>query len=407
MSEYFSHTLNNGLRIVHKPNNSNVSYAGFIVNAGTRDEENDEFGMAHFIEHMLFKGTGKRSSRLIINRIESVGGELNAYTNKEETVLYSAFLEQHFERAFELMSDMIFNSDFPENEIEKEIDVIIDEIHSYEDSPSELIYDEFENLIFKDSQLGHNILGTEKSVLSFDSKKTKRFYSRYYIPSNMVFFTMGKTDFSKILKLAEKHLSGINPKKNTIKRIEPANLISQQIREKKETYQVHAVLGFRTCNMFNEKKSALYLLNNILGGPCMNSRLNMSLREKHGLVYNVESSITSYTDTGMLSIYFGTDEKNLNKCMNLIKKEIDKLQNTKLSVSQLESAKKQLIGQIGVSSDNNENVALALGKSFLHFNHFDSYQETFNKINNITLEDLTEISQQYLTNERFFSLIYH
>ncbi|NDW11222.1 pitrilysin family protein [Dysgonomonas sp. 520] len=406
MSEYFSHTLPNGLRIVHKPHNGAVSYAGFIINVGTRDERDDEHGMAHFIEHMLFKGTKKRSSRQIINRIESVGGELNAFTNKEETVLYSVFLEEHFERAFELMSDMMFNSEFPQSEIDKEVEVIIDEIHSYEDSPSELIYDEFENLIFKYSSLGHNILGSETSLMSFDTGKAKDFIERYYTPENIVFFSMGKTDFAKIVKSAEKILSGVGSDSFVHEREKPMKNQPQKMKVSKDTSQVHVILGAIAYDMYNEKRTALYLMNNILGGPCMSSRLNLSLREKKGYVYNVESSITSYTDTGFLSIYFGTDEKNVEKCLKLVNRELDILRNTQLTSSQLAAAKKQVLGQVGVSNDNNENVALALGKSFLHYNHFDSREEIYEKINKISEAEIKMVVNEILSSDSMFSLIY-
>ncbi|MFV0467949.1 MAG: M16 family metallopeptidase [Dysgonomonas sp.] len=408
MTNYFSHTLPCGLRIVHKPSISNVSYAGFIIEVGTRDESDDQFGMAHFIEHMLFKGTKKRTSRHIINRIESVGGELNAYTNKEETVLYSIFLENDFDRAFELMADMILNSDFPQAEIDKEVDVIIDEIHSYEDNPSELIFDEFENLLFSNTQLGHNILGSEESLKIFDTANAKQFFEQYYKAGNMVFFSMGNTNFEKIVKTAEKFFTGNKPGKTMTMRSIPLSqpIVPQRIRETKETSQVHAVLGSRSYDFHHQKRSVLYLLNNILGGPCMNSRLNLSLREKKGYVYNVESNMTSYSDTGIFSIYFGSDKRNLEKCLKLVNKELETIRNIKLTDTQLSAAKKQLLGQIGISSDNNENVVLALGKSYLHHNHFDSFEETAARINNVTQNDLLEVANEILSPDKIFSLIY-
>lgn len=403
---YESHTLNNGLRIVHKPTASNVSYCGFIVNAGTRDEESHEYGMAHFVEHMLFKGTQKRRSHHIINRMESVGGEINAYTNKEETVIYSVFLEEHFSRAFDLLTDLTFRSVFPEHEIEKEIEVVIDEIHSYEDSPSELIYDEFENLIFQGSQLGHNILGEPHTLEHFDSQKTKSFVDRFYHPANIVFFSLGATPFKKIVKLAEKYLGDVKSKEFSYKRIAPTLTISKFEKVDKDTTQAHILIGNRCYDLHNPKRKALHLLNNILGGPGMNSRLNISLREKRGYVYNVESSITSYTDTGLFGIYLGCDKKNAEKCLKLVDIELKKLRDTRLTDNQLFAAKKQLIGQIGIANDNHESIAMGLGKSFLHYNHFNSMEETVKKIDAITSSDILDVANEILKQDAMNTLLF-
>lgn len=404
---YHQHMLSNGLRIVHKPSNTNVAYCGFLVNVGTRDEKFNEFGMAHFVEHMLFKGTEKRKSYHIINRMEAVGGELNAFTNKEETVIYATFLEQHYDRAIELLSDLTFNSQFPQNEIEKEVEVIIDEIHSYEDSPSELIFDDFEDQVFKGMEIGHNILGTEEHLLSFNTEMTKDFVSRYYVPSNMVFFFFGKTKFEKIVRLADKYLSNMPTANFTSKREQSTLIEPTNIRIAKNTSQAHAVIGARSYPLNDGKRKTLSLLNNILGGPGMNSRLNVSLREKRGYVYNVESGVSAYSDAGVFSIYFGCDKKNVDKCVSLVHKELEKLRNTKLTDNQLFAAKKQYIGQIGVSSDNFENVALALGKNYFHFNHFNSLDEVVERINSVNSEQICEVANEILAENRLFSLIYH
>lgn len=406
MINYLTHTLSNGLRIVHKPIESNVSYSGFIVNAGTRDEAPDQYGMAHFVEHMLFKGTDKRRAYHIINRMENVGGELNAFTNKEETVVYSVFLEQHFSRAIELLSDITFHSNFPQSEIEKEVEVIIDEIHSYEDSPSELIFDEFENLVFDQSQIGHNILGSTELLQNFDGQMAKAFVNKFYNPSNMVFFSLGRTDFKKIVYYAEKYLSAIPDIKSDIQRIKPVDISSVNKREDKETSQAHVLIGGRSYSLCDPNRRVLNLLNNLLGGPGMNSRLNISLREKRGYVYNVDSSITSYTDTGITSIYFGCDKKNVDKCISLVHKELNRLRKEKLTSSQLSTAKKQLIGQIGVMGDNHENLALALGKNFLHHNHFNTLAETAQKIEAVTAEQILAVSNEIFDERSLFTLIY-
>lgn len=404
---YQSHILPNGLRIVHKPVDGNVSYCGFIVNAGTRDEDTNEFGMAHFIEHMLFKGTQKRKSHHIINRMEAVGGELNAYTNKEETVIYSVFLKQDFDRALELMSDLVFNSQFPQQEIEKEVEVIIDEIHSYEDNPSELIFDEFENLIFEGSQIGHNILGEPDLLQSFDTTKARAFVGKHYLLSNMVFFSVGNTEFKKVVYYVEKYLSGLKTEGSVVERIKPSLILPKKKIENKDTSQVHALIGSCSYNLHDPKRKVLHLLNNILGGTGMNSRLNVSLREKHGYVYNVESSATSYTDTGLFSIYFGCDKRNAQKCVDLVYRELKKMRELKLTSSQLASSKKQLKGQIGVSGDNKENIALALGKSFMHFAHFNSPEETYAKIEAITAEQLQDVANEIFDENKLFTLIYN
>lgn len=406
MINYLTHTLSNGLRIVHKPIESNVSYCGFIVNAGTRDEAPDQYGMAHFVEHMLFKGTDKRRAYHIINRMENVGGELNAFTNKEETVVYSVFLEQHFSRAIELLSDITFHSNFPQSEIEKEVEVIIDEIHSYEDSPSELIFDEFENLVFDHSQIGHNILGSAELLQNFDGQMAKAFVNKFYNPSNMVFFSLGRTDFKKIVYYAEKYLSAIPDIKSDIQRIKPVDISSVNKREDKDTSQAHVLIGGRSYSLCDPNRRVLNLLNNLLGGPGMNSRLNISLREKRGYVYNVDSSITSYTDTGITSIYFGCDKKNVDKCISLVHKELNRLRKEKLTSSQLSTAKKQLIGQIGVMGDNHENLALALGKNFLHHNHFNTLAETAQKIEAVTAEQILAVSNEIFDERSLFTLIY-
>jgi predicted Zn-dependent peptidase len=384
-----------------------VSYCGFIVNTGTRDESPDEYGMAHFVEHMLFKGTKKRRSHHIINRMEHVGGELNAYTNKEETVDYAIFFGQHFERAFELLSDMTFHSQFPQREIDKEIEVIIDEIHSYEDNPSELIFDEFENLVFNGSQIGHNILGEPDMLLNFDTWKAKTFIERFYVPSNTVFFSLGNTDFKKVVYLAEKYLSDLSGAVCPNGRIVPAGIRRENRTENKETSQVHALIGCRSYSLFDPNRKVLNLLNNILGGPGMNSRLNISLREKKGYVYSVDSTVTAYTDTGIVSIYFGCDKRNADKCIDLVHKELKKIKSEKLSTSQLSIAKKQLIGQIGVMSDNHENLALSLGKSFSHYNHYNTLEETFRKIESITAEQIQAVANEIFEESRLFSLLYN
>ncbi len=404
--DYITHTLSNGLRLVHLPVNSPVSYCGFAVNAGTRDENANEFGLAHFVEHMIFKGTEKRKAWHILNRMENVGGELNAYTTKEETFVYSIFMEDDFGRAFDLLSDLVYHSQFPRQEIDKEVDVILDEINSYEDNPSELIFDEFENILYKGHALGHNILGDEQFLLQFNSDSGRSFMKRFYAPENMVFFSMGRKDFKRIVRMAEAALGNISFSMAARERKVPELIEASFHQVHRDTHQAHVLIGGRAYSMHDEKRVPLFLLNNILGGPGMNSRLNVSLREKHGLAYSVESNITSYTDTGLASIYFGTDPKNREKAMRLVHKELARIRDVKLTTSQMAAAKKQVMGQLGVASDNREGLFLALGKSFLHYNRYDSLPEIFEQIEKLTAEQILEVANEVFAPDKLFTLIY-
>ena len=403
---YHTHTLSNGLRIIHAPNQSAVAYCGFAIDAGTRDEAENEQGMAHFVEHLLFKGTQKRHAWHILNRMEHVGGDLNAYTNKEETVVYSAFLAEHFPRAVELLADIVFHSTFPQTEIDKEVEVIIDEIQSYEDSPCELIFDDFEELIFPRHPLGRNILGKPDLLRQFKSEDALRFTNRYYQPNNMIFFVQGNVEFKRVVRLVEKATADLSSNASTFERKRPEVYIPQTLTLHRDTHQAHVMIGSRGYDAHNEKRTALYLLNNILGGPGMNSRLNVSLRERSGLVYNVEANLTSYTDTGVFCIYFGTEHKDVDRCIRLVKKELKKLCDKPLSPIQLAAAKKQIIGQIGVARDHAENTALGMAKTFLHYHKMDDPQDIFQRIEALTAKELWEVSNEMFTEENLSSLIY-
>ena len=404
--QYNIHTLSDGLRIIHEPSSSKVAYCGFAVDAGTRDEAENEQGMAHFVEHLIFKGTRKRKAWHILNRMENVGGDLNAYTNKEETVIYSAFLTEHFGRALELLADIVFHSTFPQNEIEKETEVIIDEIQSYEDTPSELIFDDFEDMIFRNHPLGRNILGRPDLLKKFRSEDAMAFTSRFYQPSNMVFFVLGDFNFQKIVRQVEKLLVDLPLVTVENQRTIPPLYVPEQLVVHKETHQAHVMIGSRGYNAYDDKRTALYLLNNILGGPGMNSRLNVSLRERRGLVYTVESNLTSYTDTGAFCIYFGTDPEDVDTCLKLTYKELKRMRDVKMTSSQLMAAKKQLIGQIGVASDNNENNALGMAKTFLHYNKYESSESVFRRIEALTAEGLLEVANEMFAEEYLSTLIY-
>jgi predicted Zn-dependent peptidase len=404
---YSSFILSNGLRIIHLPSDSPVSYCGFAILAGSRDEQSGQFGLAHFVEHMLFKGTEKRKVRHILNRMETVGGELNAYTTKEETFLYTVCLQENTERAIELLSDLIFHSQFPETEIEKEREVVIDEIHLFEDSPSELIFDEFENMVYAGNELGHAILGDEESIQGFTSASCRNFAKDFYRPENMVFFSYGKTPFTKIRRYVEKYLPiDFSAAPNRLLHRYPEILLPETMTQNRNLHQTHVVIGGKAYGIFDDKRFGLLLLTNMLGGPGMNSRLNVSLREKYGLVYMVEAEVVSYTDTGIFTIYFGCDSESKEECLHLVSKELKRLRDKQLSGSQFAAAVKQWKGQLGIANEHKENIALRLGKNFLHFNRYDSLPQTYQKIEALTAEGLLEIANEIFNEKQLFSLIY-
>ena len=406
MTQFNQHTLPNGLRLVHEPQAFPVSYCGFAIDAGTRDEGEHEQGMAHFVEHLIFKGTARRKAWHILNRMEHVGGDLNAYTNKEETVVHAAFLAPHLERAMELLGDIVFCSVFPQREIEKEREVVMDEIRSYEDTPSELIFDDFEDLIFRGHPLGRNILGRPEQLQGFRTEHLLDFTRRFYRPDNAVFFVRGDYDFKKVVRLAEKLWADIPAGATDKRRTPPPPYKADRIELDKDTHQAHVMLGARAYDAYDSRRTALYLLNNVLGGPGMNSRLNVALRERRGLVYTVEANLTSYTDTGTFCIYFGTDTQDLDTCLRLIYRELKRLRDTRMTASQLAAAKKQLIGQIGVASDNFENNALGMGKAFLHYGKCESPEELFARIEALTADQLLEVANEMLAEDYLSVLIY-
>ena len=378
-------------------------YCGFAINAGTRDELENEHGIAHFAEHVLFKGTKKRCSWQIINRLEAVGGELDAYTTKEETFIYSVVPQKYCERAVELLSDIVFNSTFPQCELKKEKMVILDEIQSYNDSPSELIFDEFEELIFSNSPLGRNILGTENSLQQFSSNDLQNFVNRCYTTDNILFFVYGNISFEKFLKLAEKYFDVPSSQRN-FQRNSLKNYLPQNIEAEKDTFQTHCLIGNRASHFKDENRLAQVLLNNILGGPLLSSRLNLAVRERNGLVYSIDSSLTPYTDTGVWNIYFGCDKSNFDKCINLIYRELEILQNNEISGKDLKKAKKQFAGQLLISHQNKESYILAAAKSVLHLNSFATQEKIIEKINQITAQELQSIAQKLFDTEKLTTL---
>ncbi len=430
--KYNTYTLDNGLRIIHLPSDSKVVYCGYQINAGTRNEEPGEEGLAHFCEHVTFKGTERRKAWHILNCLESVGGDLNAYTNKEGTVYYSAILKEHIARAVDLLTDIVFHSVYPQAEIDKEVEVICDEIESYNDSPAELIYDEFENIIFKGSPLGHNILGTAEQVRSFKTEDALRFTRKLYRPDNAIFFAYGDIDFKKLVRLLKKSFLSEerrvkseettfgdrrerqfnSPEAQAQFNIQHSTFNTQHSFEgqtivmQKNTHQAHVMIGTRAYDVNDSRRMPLYLLNNMLGGPGMNAKLNLALREHNGLVYTVESTMVAYGDTGIWSIYFGCDEHDVKRCLRLVRKELDKFMLKPLSEAQLKAAKKQIKGQVGVACDNRENFALDFGKSFLHYGWEKNVDRLYEQVDEITAEQIQAVAQELFDKDRLTTLIF-
>ncbi|NQU81183.1 MAG: insulinase family protein [Bacteroidetes bacterium] len=404
--EYQTYILSNGIKLIHKPVKSPVAHAGIIINTGSRDEHEEEHGIAHFIEHMIFKGTKKRKAFHILSRLEDVGGELNAYTSKEETCIYASFMKEDYQRAFELISDIVFNSSFPERELEKEKEVIIEEINSYLDQPGEQIFDDFEELIYKNAPIGRSILGTPEKLRKLSKNALNRFIQQHYNTDQIIVCSVGKLSFPRLVKYFEKYFSNVPATHRTWQR-KKAGFYHPEINIiDKDTYQSHCIIGNRAYDLNDKRRTDLHLLNNILGGQGLNSRLNLSLREKNGYAYNIESNYSPYFDTGVLSIYFGTDRKNLEKSINLTHKEFDKLKTQKLGQIQLARAKRQLMGQLMRSSEINENLMLAIGKSYLVYGNVETPEEINRKIEAITASGLMEIANEILDTNQLSMLAY-
>lgn len=426
---YNTHTLANGLRIIHLPSAQPVVYCGYAVGAGTRDEElGREEGMAHFCEHITFKGTERRTSMQILGHLESVGGDLNAFTNKEETVYHAAVLKENIDRAVDLLTDIVFHSTYPQAEIDKEVEVIVDEIESYNDSPAELVYDLFENAVFGGHPLGHNILGTADKLRRYTTADALRFTRRYYRPDNSVFFAYGDVDFRKLVRLLERANAAdaaalsvapsalpvassaesvaavsLPPQQSAAAPLPP--YVAQHIEHHMDTHLAHVMLGTRAYDVHDERRIALYLLNNILGGPGMTARLNVSLRERNALVYTVESMAQSYSDTGLWAVYFGCDPKNVKRCLRLIRRELDKVMQRPLSDAQLRAAKRQIRGQIGIACDSRESFALDFAKSFLHYGWKKDVTALCERIDALTAADLQRVAQDLFAEECLTSLV--
>lgn len=405
-SNYRTYRLDNGIRLIHLPNQSEVAHFGLIVHTGTRDELEEEHGMAHFMEHMFFKGTYKRSAYQIISRLEDVGGEINAYTTKEETALFASFLKQDYRRAMELIEDIFLHSRFSDNDREKEAEVILNEIQGYEDSPSELIFDNAEEMLFPDQSIGRNILGSAKSLASFRNGILERFLKENYSTHEIVLSSIGNIPFSKIKNAAEKYFSDIPSKTRIRERTRPTAITLKRVVEKRNTYQKHCIIIAEAYPLIHKKRLHLYLLNNILGGPGMNSKLNLALRERHGFSYSAESHYAPYTDTGAMMVYFSCDSEKFNKSMQVTKDEIRKLRTKLITDKRLSHARKQLIGQLAISMENNEHRMLTGGKSYLVFNRVDNLDTIRTKLDEITPYQLRETANEILDVKNLNTLIF-
>lgn len=399
-------TLNNGLRVVYAPSPTNTVYLGLALDAGTRDEMDGESGMAHFAEHLSFKGTDRRTSRQIITYMESVGGDLNAFTGKEETVYYCTCQKEHFSRAMDLLFDVVFHSKYPQEEMDKEVEVVIDEIESYNDSPSELIYDDFEAMLFQGHPLGRSILGNAERLRAYKTEDVQSYTSRLYVPSNAVLFVYGNVSEKEILRrIPDDVLSEAGQRIVTDETILRPYAPQSKVIEK-DTHQAHIMMGARAFGGTHPKHLALFLANNILGGPGLSSRLNLALREKRGLVYTVESTLTTYTDTGVWAIYFGCDHHDAEKCKRIVKRELQRLCDAPLSEKALNAAKRQIIGQIALSYDNFESVAIGMGKRMLHYGRTQTKEQFIARIQALTAEQVWDAAREIFNPENLTILEY-
>ena len=413
---YIYHTLNNGIKIIIRQNGSNVTHAGLYVNVGSRDEQGHDEGMAHFIEHSIFKGTEHRKAWHILNRIDGVGGELNAFTTKEETCIYTSSLSIHLDRCLEIIADIIFHSTFPEKEIEKEKDVVIEEINSYRDTPADLIFDDFEEFAFEGHPLAHNILGQPRNVRHFTSERLREFMRQRYTPDRMVIAIVGGIDPKRAIRLCEKHF--VQPtlvgQPTAVPQQPTVNLQSRTIPVyhpfertiHRRTHQMHVMVGGLAPSVFDERKVAFSLLNNILGGPAMNSRLNVAIREKYGFCYTIESQYTPLSDTGLFYIYAGIEKDARDKYMEILHDQLRKLAETPLSTLQLHGTKRQYIGQMAINNELALNEMQSIGKAYLSFERVDTLEEMQRDIEAVTASELMSVANDFFAPSALSSLIY-
>lgn len=403
---YESATLSNGIRIIHYNVKSEVAHCCMLMNTGTRDESERQLGMAHFTEHLLFKGTRKRKAYHLLNRMESVGGEVDAYTTKEETCVSSSFMVEFYERAIELINDIVFFSTFPQREIEKECDVIVDEINTYKDNPSENIFDEFESAMFVNHPLGHNILGTKKSISKFGTNDFLGFVAEKYNTDQMVFCSIGDIDFKRLVRICERHFgqNAANPRR--FERVPFVGKTKFDKVVKKKSLQANTIIGNYCYSYSDPKRVPMFLLSNVLAGPGMNSRLNMQLREHHGLSYNIESNYTTYQDTGLFNIFFSSDHEKVDFAVDMIFRELENVKKNKMGVLQLSRAKKQLIGQVAIENSSNANLLFPMAKSFMNYGKAETFKEIVALVDAITAQDIMEVANEIFVRDDFSSIKY-
>ncbi|MFI3281485.1 MAG: pitrilysin family protein [Rikenellaceae bacterium] len=392
--EFYTYILPNGIRGIHRQTKSGVTHCGLMINAGTRDERAGEIGLAHFAEHSIFKGTTRRKAYQVNCRLENLGGELNAFTTKEDTTIHATTLRADFSKAVELIADIASSSTYPEKELEREKEVIYDEINTYKDSPSELIYDTFEELVFKDSELGHNILGLKRDIRRFTGDSIREFAARCYTTDQMVFSSIGNISPKRVEAIAARYFGDIPPSTRTFERTPPPPMIHFNESLKRHTHQTHCMIGGRAYGICERKRLPLSLLINVLGGPCANSILNTVVRERHGLTYNIEASYTPYIDSGLVSIYFGAERNNTDKVIELIDNEISKLCRQPLTARQLSMAKKQFIAQVAISMESNEGYMLGVGKSYLVHGSVDTTEEVQRKVMSLSASEVMDVANE-------------
>jgi len=405
--EYNVHTLPNGIRLLHVPSASAISHACIIVNSGSRDETADQAGLAHFIEHLIFKRTEKRSTNQILSRLEDVGADLNAYTTKEYTCIHASFLNPYLERTLELFNDIVFHSTFPEDELEKEKGVILDEIASYLDQPEEAIYDDFEDLVFAGHPLGRNILGTTESVEKLSRKDIRDFIATNYHTDKMVVAVLGNYPLSKVVKIGEKHYGNIKENLHQPDREAPVSAPFFNKQFPKPISQAHTIIGSQAYSLHHPYKTGLLLLNNLLCGTGMSSILNLQIREKHGIAYSIESGYSPLSDTGIFTLYFGTDKEKVEKALSLIYKEFKKIKEKPLTESQLQKSKNKFIGQIALGEENRIGLIVSMAKSLIDYDKIDSLETVFKKIEAVTTTEMAAIAEEILDEKNLSILTFY
>ena len=402
--EYEIIRLSNGIRVVFQYQNLPVTHVCMVINAGSRDESEGKYGVAHFIEHLIFKRTEKRSTQQIINYLESVGGDLNAYTTKEYTCVHASILQPYLNRALDLFEDIFFHSTFPEVEIDKEKSVIVDEMASYLDSPEESIVDDFEDLVFRGSGLGHNILGVEDQLLALQKNDITDFMQANYDTHEMVIGITGNYSLKEVEKLLHKAFGAIGQHAISRSRNDVQPITVQHLEVPKPINQVHYMLGSLAYDYRDERKTGLLLLNNMLGGMGMGSILNLSIREKYGIAYTIESNYTIFSDTGLFSIYLGTDEEKVEKAKKLVFRELYKMCEQPLSAIKLKKAKQKFIGQIALTEENRMSMIISAAKNVMDYDRVILLDEVIEKIQHLDSANLLNIAQDVFDPRKMLSL---